>query len=51
MDQEKPFPMLPPSRARDRELWVGVFVILGVTAILISLFTLTDAALFRARYK
>ena len=51
MDQEKPLPMLPPSRARDRELWVGVFVILGVAAILISLFTLTDAALFRGRYK
>ena len=43
--------MLPPSRARDREVWVGVFVILGVAAVLISLFTLTDAALFRGRYK
>ncbi|MCC7262233.1 MAG: MCE family protein [Candidatus Latescibacteria bacterium] len=43
--------MLPPSRARDREVWVGVFVILGVAAVIISLFTLTDAALFRGRYK
>ncbi len=51
MNQEKPLPMLPPSRARDREVWVGVFVILGVAAVLISLFTLTDAALFRGRYK
>lgn len=51
MNQEKPLPMLPPSRARDREVWVGVFVILGVAAVIISLFTLTDAALFRGRYK
>jgi phospholipid/cholesterol/gamma-HCH transport system substrate-binding protein len=48
--EEKPLPTLTPSRFRDRELWVGVFVILGITAILIALFTLTDAALFRGRY-
>jgi phospholipid/cholesterol/gamma-HCH transport system substrate-binding protein len=48
--EEKPLPALTPSRFRDRELWVGVFVILGVTAILTALFTLTDAALFRGRY-
>lgn len=51
MSQEKPLPLLPPSRARDRELWVGIFVIFGVVAVLVSLFTLTDAALFRGRYK
>ena len=50
MNEEKPLPLLPPSRKRDRELWVGVFVILGVVAVLIALFTLTDAALFRGRY-
>jgi phospholipid/cholesterol/gamma-HCH transport system substrate-binding protein len=32
-------------------MWVGIFVILGVAAVLVSLFTLTDAALFRGRYK
>lgn len=50
MSEEQPLPPLPPSRSRDRELWVGIFVILGVTAILTALFTLTDAALFRGRY-
>ena len=50
MNEEKPLPLLPPSRKRDRELWVGIFVILGVVAVLIALFTLTDAALFRGRY-
>lgn len=35
---------------RDRALWVGVFVIQGVAAILTALFTLTDASLFRGRY-
>jgi phospholipid/cholesterol/gamma-HCH transport system substrate-binding protein len=47
---EEPLPALTPTRFRDRELRVGVFVILGVAAILIALFTLTDAALFRGRY-
>ena len=51
MSQEKTLPVLPPSRARDRQLWVGVFVILGMAAILVAFFTLTDAALFRGRYK
>ena len=51
MSQEKSLPVLPPSRARDRQLWVGVFVILGMAAILVAFFTLTDAALFRGRYK
>lgn len=43
-------PPVPPSRSRDRELWVGLFVILGVTAALTALFLLTDATLFRGRY-
>ena len=44
---------LPPPQAlrrRNRELWVGVLVIAGVAATLLSLFTLTDASMFRGRY-
>ena len=43
---------LPPAPGRGpaREVWVGLFVILGVAAVLITLFTLTDAAMFRGRY-
>ena len=48
--EEKPLPALTPSRFHDRELRVGIFVILGLAAILTALFTLTDAALFRGRY-
>jgi phospholipid/cholesterol/gamma-HCH transport system substrate-binding protein len=48
--EERPLPALTPTRFRDRELRVGIFVILGVAAILTALFTLTDAALFRGRY-
>ena len=47
---EKLLPALTPSRFLDRELRVGVFVILGVAAILTALFTLTDASFFRGRY-
>lgn len=47
---DNPLPTLTPTRFRDRELRVGVFVILGIAAILTALFTLTDAALFRGRY-
>lgn len=50
MNEEKSLPVLPPSRVRDRELWVGVFVILGVVGILTALFTLTNASFFRGRY-
>jgi phospholipid/cholesterol/gamma-HCH transport system substrate-binding protein len=31
-------------------MWVGLFLILGLAAVLVALFTLTDAALFRGRY-
>jgi phospholipid/cholesterol/gamma-HCH transport system substrate-binding protein len=44
---------LPPPQAlrrRNRELWVGVLVIAGLAATLLSLFTLTDASMFRGRY-
>lgn len=50
VSDEQSLPALTPSRFRDRELWVGVFVILGVAAVLTALFTLTDASLFRGRY-
>lgn len=40
----------PPGRGQNREVWVGLFVILGVAAVLITLLTLTDAAMFRGRY-
>lgn len=39
-----------PRRSAFREVWVGVFVIAGIVAVLTALFTLTDAALFRGRY-
>lgn len=50
MSSEKPLPPLPPSRGLDREIFVGLLVIGGVAAILITLFTFTNAALFRGRY-
>jgi phospholipid/cholesterol/gamma-HCH transport system substrate-binding protein len=50
VNEEKPLPALTPSRFLDRELRVGIFVILGVAAVLTALFTLTDASLFRGRY-
>jgi phospholipid/cholesterol/gamma-HCH transport system substrate-binding protein len=50
VSEEKPLPTLTPLRFLDRELRVGVFVILGVAAVLTALFTLTDAAFFRGRY-
>lgn len=39
-----------PRRASRREVWVGIFAILGVLATLVTLFTLTDASMFRGRY-
>jgi phospholipid/cholesterol/gamma-HCH transport system substrate-binding protein len=45
-----PLPPAPPTRGRDRELIVGLFVVLGVVSVLTALFTLTDAAYFRGRY-
>jgi phospholipid/cholesterol/gamma-HCH transport system substrate-binding protein len=50
VSNEQPLPPPPPSRGRDRELWVGALVIVGVAAIFTALFTLTDAAMFRGRY-
>src|SRR5512132_3320087 len=39
----------PPS-GTNQTLWVGLFLILGLVALLAALFILTDAALFRGRY-
>ena len=50
MSTQKPLPPAPPSKGLSRELTVGLLAIAGVAAILITLFTLTDAALFRGRY-
>lgn len=50
MSTEKPLPPPPPSRARHREAWVGLFVVAGLAATVITLAVMTDAALFRGRY-
>ena len=38
------------ERKRDHELWVGVFVVVGIIATFATLFVMTDAATFRGRY-
>jgi phospholipid/cholesterol/gamma-HCH transport system substrate-binding protein len=43
-------PPMPKARGRDRELWVGLFVIVAIAAVLTALYTMTDAAMFRGRY-
>jgi phospholipid/cholesterol/gamma-HCH transport system substrate-binding protein len=43
-------PPAPPARGRNRELWVGLFVLVAVALGLVLLFTMTDPALFRGRY-
>ena len=50
MSTEKPLPPTPPSRGRHREVWVGLFVLAGLAAILVTLAVMTDAAMFRDRY-
>ena len=40
----------PVTRGRDQALWLGVFLVLGLVAVLGALFILTDAAVFRGRY-
>jgi phospholipid/cholesterol/gamma-HCH transport system substrate-binding protein len=50
-DERDPAP--PPDlrqRGRDREMWVGIFVIVGILGTLGLLFVMTDAATFRGRY-
>ena len=50
MRTEKPLPPMPRSPARQREVWVGLFVVAGVVAAWFALATLTEPALFRGRY-
>ena len=40
----------PVARARGREIWLGLFVIIGVLAVLVALFTFTNPSTFRGRY-
>jgi phospholipid/cholesterol/gamma-HCH transport system substrate-binding protein len=47
---EKPLPSPPPPRGKYREAWVGLFVVVGITAAVILLAVMTDAAFFRGRY-
>ena len=50
MSSEKPLPPPPPSRGKHREVWVGLFVVAGLAAIVVTLGVMTDAAMFRGRY-
>ncbi len=43
-------PIRAPRRRRDRELWAGVLVLVGIAAVLWVLFNLTDASALRGRY-
>jgi len=47
---DKPLPPPPPPRGKHREVWVGLFVVFGLLAAIITLAVMTDAALFRGRY-
>jgi phospholipid/cholesterol/gamma-HCH transport system substrate-binding protein len=49
-EQNDNLPPMPSSRGKHREAWVGLFVILGTIALLVTLFTLTSPAMFRGRY-
>lgn len=40
-----------PARTPRREVQVGIFVLLGIVAVLAALFILTDPGTFRGRYK
>ncbi|HXY40971.1 MAG TPA: MlaD family protein [Vicinamibacteria bacterium] len=50
MSNDKPLPPMPPARGRYREVWVGLFVVAGIAAVLVTLMTMTNAAVFRGRY-
>jgi phospholipid/cholesterol/gamma-HCH transport system substrate-binding protein len=47
-DRELPPP--PQLAAARREVWVGVFVIVGVLSVIVALFTFTEPSTFRGRY-
>src|SRR5262245_27599161 len=40
----------PSSRGHDRELWVGLFVFVGIVIGVVLLYVLTDPSAFRGRY-
>ena len=50
MSNDKPLPPMPPARGKYREAWVGLFVVAGIAAVLVTLMTMTNAAVFRGRY-
>ncbi len=50
MGNEKPLPPMPPARGRYREALVGLFVVAGLIAILVTLMVMTNASLLRGRY-
>ena len=49
-ERDTALPPDPKLRGRDREMWVGVFVVVGIVATMGLLFVMTDAATFRGRY-
>ncbi|HEX6924181.1 MAG TPA: MlaD family protein [Longimicrobiaceae bacterium] len=49
LTEEELLSALPP-RSANREVRVGLFVLIGVAAFLITLFTFTDVGTFRGRY-
>jgi phospholipid/cholesterol/gamma-HCH transport system substrate-binding protein len=49
-DQTETSTPMPASRGKYREVWVGLFVILGTLITLITLMTLTNPSMFRGRY-
>lgn len=49
-DREAEWEAVAPHRASGREAWVGLFVVVGVLAVITALFLLTDPALLRGRY-
>jgi len=50
VSNDKPLPPMPPARGKYREAWVGLFVVAGIAAVLVTLMTMTNAAVFRGRY-
>ncbi len=50
MTPESTMPSPPLTRGRDREVWVGVFVLLGSLLLVFAFFVLTSPAALRGRY-
>jgi phospholipid/cholesterol/gamma-HCH transport system substrate-binding protein len=47
---DEPLPPAPPTRGQGKTAWVGLFLIVGILGVLVVLFVMTDAAIFRGRY-